>query len=145
MLASTDSERRLVLVSWTDPDAVQFYKVLNSLLHLSRGFKTGVVNVYVCVLASWWQVQTQKEDWFWYPLQTLVQCNFTQSFTASSILPGFKAGVVNMYVCGIASWWQVQTWKEDWFWYPLQTLVWCNLHGLIQPPPFCLLIQDSCC
>ena len=75
LVASTDSEKRLVLLSCTDPGAGQFYMVLYSLLHFACWFKTGVVNVYVYGLANWWQVQIRKEDWFWYLVQTLVRCN----------------------------------------------------------------------
>jgi len=128
-MASTDSERRLVLVLCADPGAEQFYMVLYILIHFTGWFKAGVLNVYVCGLISWWQVQTQKERRL-----VLVSCTdpgAVQFYMVLYILihfaSWFKAGVLNVYVCGVASWWQVQTQQEDWFWLLSHTLVWCNL------------------
>ena len=63
-MVSIDLERRLVLVSCIDPGAVQFYMVVYDLIQFASSFGTGALDVYVCGLASWWQVQSQKEDWF---------------------------------------------------------------------------------
>jgi hypothetical protein len=98
LVASRDLERRLVLVSCTDPGAVQLWIVVYDLIQFESWFKTGVVNVYVCGLASWWQVRTRKEYWFWYPVQTLAQCNFTRSYAASSILPAVSRQVFSMCI-----------------------------------------------
>lgn len=43
-----------------DPTVV----VLYFLIQFPSWFKTSVINVHVSVLASWWQVQTRKEDCF---------------------------------------------------------------------------------
>ena len=98
LVASTDSERRLVQALCTDPGAVKFHVVLYGLLHFACWFKTGVVNVYVCGLASWWQVQSQKEDWFRYLVQTLVWCTFTWLYLSSTILPFNSRQVSSMCV-----------------------------------------------
>ena len=55
--------KKIGWVPCIDPGVVQFDIVLSNLIHFACQFKTSVLNVYVCGLASWWQVQTQTEDW----------------------------------------------------------------------------------
>ena len=144
-MASTDLERRLVLVSCTNPGAVQSYAILHSLLYFSSWFKTGLVNVYACGLANWWQVQTQKQDWFWYLVRTLVWCNFTQLYMTSFSLPVDSGQVllmcmfVDLQVGG-----KYRLGRK--IGYGILHRHWCSaiLHGFICPPPFCLSIQDKC-
>jgi len=131
-VASTASETRLVLVSCTDPGAVQFHTVLYSLLHFACWFKTGIVNVYVCGLASWWQDLERR--------LVLVSCTdpgvvefYLVVYDLIQFARWFRTGALDVYVCGLASWWQVQSWKDDWFWYLAQTLVQCNFTWLYMP------------
>ena len=63
LMASTDSERTLFLVSCTNLCVMQFWIILYGLIHFACWFKSGVFHVYICGLASCWQVQTWKEDW----------------------------------------------------------------------------------
>ena len=144
-MASTDSERRLVLVSCTDPGAVQSYTILHSLLYFACWFKTGVVNVSVCGIKIWWQVQTRKEDWFWNPVLTLMRCNLPQSYTASSIFPSDSRQV--LLTCMLVD---LQIDGK----YRLRNKIcsgilygpWCGaiLHNCIWPHSVCQLIWDRC-